>query len=60
MTKEKAQELLEWLYAELEQTAQTMKDARKKREYTREAYHEGKADALMRIIKKLKIENKID
>ncbi len=55
MNKENAQELLEWLYAELERTSQEMKDARKKKEYTRELHHEGKADAIMRIIKKLKI-----
>jgi hypothetical protein len=56
MNKEKALELLEWLYKELEGTSQEMKDARKLKEYTREARQEGKADALMRIIKKLKIE----
>lgn len=57
MDKEKAQELLGWLYAELERTSQAMKDARKKSEYTREAHEEGKADALIRIIKKMKIDN---
>jgi len=56
MNKEKALKLLEWLYKELEQTGMEMKDAREKKLYTKEAHLEGKADALLRIIKKLKIE----
>ena len=56
MNPEKAKELLEWLYQELENTSQEMKDARKQKTYVREAHHEGKADAIMRIIKKLKIQ----
>ena len=57
MTKDKALELLQWLYEELEQTASNMKDARKTKKYTWEAKEEGKADALMRIIKKIRTEN---
>lgn len=56
MNKEKAQQLLVWLYKELERTSQEMKDARAQKKYTTEAHQEGKADALLRIIKKLKIE----
>ncbi|MBI4931798.1 MAG: hypothetical protein HY841_13610 [Bacteroidetes bacterium] len=56
MHKEKAQELLEWLYKELERASQEMKDAREQRAYTKEAHLEGKADAILRIIKKLKLE----
>lgn len=60
MNKEKAIELLQWLYEELEQASQEMKDARKEKKYTREAKEEGKADAIMRIIKKMKNDHGIE
>ena len=53
MEKEKAKELLEWLYKELERTSKEMKEARERKAYTSEARHEGMADAILRIIKKL-------
>ena len=56
MDKGKAKELLEWLYKELERTSKEMKEAREKKFYTIEAHCEGKADAIMRIIKKLQDE----
>ena len=56
MEKEKLNSLLEWLYEELEHTSQEIKDARKRKAYTFEAHYEGKADAILRIIKKLKSE----
>ena len=53
MDKEKAKELLEWLYSELERTSREMKGARERKAYTSEAHHEGSADAILRIIKRL-------
>jgi hypothetical protein len=56
MTPEKSQSLLKWLYKELEKTSQDMKDARIKNSLDSLAKHEGEADALLRIIKKIKNE----
>ena len=56
MDKEKVNELVAWLYKELERTSAEMKSAREKRHYTTEAHNEGKADAILRIIKKLRSE----
>lgn len=55
MQKEKADKLREWLYKELERTSEEMKVARERKAFTLEAHYEGEADALLRIIKKLKI-----
>mgnify|MGYP001587007800 CR=1 FL=1 len=54
MQKEKLDELVKWLYEELERPSQEIKNARQRRAYTSEAHHEGKADAILRIIKKLR------
>jgi hypothetical protein len=56
MDKEKVKALEEWLYKELERTSKEMKDAREKKALASEARSEGTADAIMRIIKKLKSE----
>ena len=48
--------LMEWLYEELERTSQEIKEARERKAYTSAAHHEGKADAILRMIKKLKNE----
>ncbi|MBI4930090.1 MAG: hypothetical protein HY841_04945 [Bacteroidetes bacterium] len=54
MKKEKAEQLLKWLYEELERTSAEIKGARERKAFTSEARNEGMADALLRIIKKLK------
>ena len=53
MDKEKAKELIEWLYKELELVCKEMKEARLLKKYTSEAQHEGRADAILRMIKKI-------
>ena len=52
MNKEKAEDIIKWLYEELERTSKEMKGARGGKAYTSEARCEGMADAILRIIKK--------
>lgn len=56
MEKEKADELLKWLNEELERVLYKMQYARDRKEYTTAEHLQGEANAIQRIIKKLKNE----
>lgn len=59
MTEEKLDALVKWLYKELEHTSQEMKGSRERKAHTSLAHYEGKADAILRMIKKLQNEERL-